>query len=150
MSKPRAIFELLTNQFPGEFEQTIQRSKQLLQVSHRLQSRLDTELASHCQLLNLRDGMAIIACDSTAWATRMRYQIPTLLEALRQLSGLENLRDIQLRVQPVTLTPQQPKFRAVLSSHGAYCLQQCANTINDPALRNALERLAKHESKGES
>lgn len=151
MSKPRAIFELLANQFSGEFEQTIQRGRTLRLLWDRLQSMLDPDLAAHCQLLNLRSGIAIIACDATAWATRLRFQIPTLLEALRQLSGLEELRDIQIRLQPVTQAPlQQPKSRATLSSHGAYCLRQCANSVTDPDLRRALERLAERQGKSES
>lgn len=149
MSKPRAIFELLANQFSGEFEQAIQRSKKLNQLWHKIQNLLDTDLASRCQLLNLRGGVLILSCDSTAWATRLRYQIPTLLEDLRLHAGLENLHDIQVVIQPVSQTPQKPKSRATLSPQGAYCLKQCANAVTDPALRSALERLAENQSKNE-
>ncbi len=151
MSKPRAIIELLATQFSGEFEQTIQRSEKLRQLWHRLRRKLDADLASHCQLQNLRDGMLIIACDSTAWATRLRYQIPTLLEAMHHIMGHEGIHDIQIRVQPVSQKTQQQSARATLSSHGAHCLKQCADTISDPALRQALEQLAKRQcNSGES
>ncbi|NIQ10147.1 MAG: DUF721 domain-containing protein [Gammaproteobacteria bacterium] len=150
MSKPRAIFDLLENQFSGELEQTIRRSNSLRRLSDRLQTLLDSELAEHCHLLNVRDGLIIIACDSTAWATRLRYQIPTLLEALRQLRGLDDIRDIQVRIQPSSHTTTKAKSRATLSSQSAYCIRECANSITDSALQQALKRLAEHQNKNES
>ncbi len=143
MSKPQTIAHLLSKPDSGAFEATINRSKQLLQLRQRLQNLLDEDLVSHCLLLNSRNGMLIMACDSTAWATRLRYHVPALLNGLRE-SGLESLQNIQIKVQPVTHTPVRSGNKASISSHGAYCLKQCANTIADPALRRALERLAEH------
>lgn len=143
MSKPRAITELLAEHFSGPLEQTIQRGKKLHQLTHWIHNLLPVDLAIHCHVLNLRNGSLIIACDSTVWATRLRYQIPALLETLRRDAGLSDLVDIQIRVQPAEQPPmQRPKHHATLSGNAAYCVQQCAESISDPALRQALERLA--------
>lgn len=149
MSKPRAIAKLLTKPTSGVFETTIQRSKQLSQLWQQLKILLDAELATHCQLLNVRDNQLVLACDSTVWATRLRYQIPTLLNVLREIPALEFLKDIQIKIQPVAQVASQAKKKATISSHGAYCLKQCADTITDTALRNALERLATHHRRDE-
>lgn len=146
MSKPRAITEFISNQFPA-FEDTLLRSGRLHKLWQKLQHQLNTDLATHCQLLNLRDGMLIMACDSTAWATRLRFQTPSLLEAMRLLPGDEEIQEIQIKIQPVAQSAQSSKSRATLSSHGADCLKQCAKSVNDPALQQALERLATREHK---
>lgn len=143
MSKPRAITELLANNFSGPLEQTIQRSKKLHQLTRWIQNILSPELAAHCHVQNIRNSSLIMACDSTVWATRLRYQTPTLLETLRRDAGLNDLIDIQIRVQPAEQPPkQQTKHHATLSTDAAYCIQQCSESISDPELRRALERLA--------
>ena len=143
MSKPRAITDLLAEQFSGPVEQAIQRGRKLGQLSRFIQKLLVPELAAHCQLLNLRQGVLIMSCDSTVWATRLRYQVPALLESLRQQDSLRDLVDIQIRVNPVVTAPQQAtRRRASLSAEAAYCVQQCAESIDDSGLRQALEQLA--------
>lgn len=151
MSKPRAIVQFLATPGPDAIDATIERGRQLLRLWQRMQPLLDAELASHCQLLNFRNGMLIMACDSTAWATRLRYQIPTLLKMVREITGQEALQDIRIKIQPVSQKPApQSRKPAAITSHGAYCLKQCASTITDPALRRALERLAQHQREDES
>lgn len=143
MSKPRAITELLADHFPAPLEQAVQRSKKLQQLSRFIKNLLLPDLAEHCQLLNLRGQSLILACDSTVWATRLRYQIPTLLDALRQQTGSNAIVDIQIRVQPaVQAATPTTKRRIRLSTEAAYCLHQCAQSVKDPALSRALEKLA--------
>jgi hypothetical protein len=147
MSKPRAITELLADHFTGPLEMTIRRGKKLQQLSRFIQSTLDPEMAAHCQLLNLRNESLIMACDSTVWATRLRYHIPSLLLSLQQQTELGGVVDIQIRVRPVVHSPpQQVKRRAVLSTDAAYCIQQCAQSVTDPGLSRALQQLARRKS----
>lgn len=140
--------ELLAAPVQGTFEEIIQRGRKLQQLTRRIQDLVDPVLAVHCQVVNLRAGSLIVACDSTIWATRLRYEVPSLLEDLRQYSGLNDLVDIQIRVQPVKQRAvQQPRRQIHLSNDAAHCVQQCANSISDPSLRSALERLAKRSRK---
>jgi len=144
MSKARPITELLASQSSDRFLQAIQRGKKLQQLSRWVQNMLAQELRNHCQVLNLRGNTLILGTDATVWATRLRYQVPTLLYALQQHETLKQLSDIQIRVQPGDMAPSPPsKRRPSLSADSAYCLQQCADTIDDKALSQALQRLAK-------
>jgi hypothetical protein len=144
MNKPRPITELLENQAADPWVRAIQRGKKLQQLARRVQSALDPELASHCEVLNLRGNSLILATDATVWATRLRYQLPTLLRSLQQYPPLKDLNDIQIRVKPATVQPSlQRKHQIHLSADSAYCLQQCAESIDDKALSQALHRLAK-------
>jgi len=143
MSKPRAITELLADQVSTPMVHAIQRGKKLQQLSRWVQNMLDPELGRHCQVLNLRGKTLILATDATVWATRLRYQLPTLLRDLQQQESLQQLSDIQIRVLPVSAPPaKKTRHRPTLSADSAYCLQQCAETIGDAALSRALQRLA--------
>jgi hypothetical protein len=144
MTKPRPITELLADQASDPWVRAIQRGKKLQQLSRLIQNMLDPELGSHCQVLNLRDKTLILATDATVWATRLRYQIPTLLHALHQHDSLKEIGNIQIRVKPLSAPPaKKPKRRMTLSADSAYCLQQCAETVGDTALSRALQRLAR-------
>jgi hypothetical protein len=144
MSKPRPITELLAGKVADPVLQTIQRGKKLQQLSRWVQNMLVPELASHCQVLNIRGNTLILGTDATVWATRLRYQLPSLLRDLQQHPGLEQLNDIQIRVQPASIPPagRSAKRRPTLSADSSHCLQQCADTIDDIALSRALQRLA--------
>jgi hypothetical protein len=143
MNKPRPITDLLDNQSADPWVRAIQRGKKLQQLSLWVQTALDPDLGSHCEVLNLRGNILILATDATVWATRLRYQLPTLLNVLQQHPPLKGLCDIQIRVKPLVVPPSAPrKHRMTLSDDSAHCLQQCAAGINDTALSQALQRLA--------
>lgn len=143
MSKPRPVTELLAEQDANPLAKAIHRGKKLQQLSRWVQGVLDPELGNHCQVLNLRGRSLLLATDATVWATRLRYQIPMLLQALQQHESLKELSDIQIRVSPINAAPtKQTKRPLALSADSAHCLQQCAETISDPALSQALQRLA--------
>lgn len=149
MSKPKAVTELLIEQDSHPLAKAIHRGKKLQQLSRLIQTFLDPELAGHCHVLNLRGTSLLLATDATVWATRLRYQIPMLLQALQQHASLKELKDIQIRVIPSNRAtpPKQTKRPLALSVDSAHCLQQCAETISDPALSQALQRLASRRRK---
>ncbi len=147
MDKPSPITKLLHSaDFPAEG--LLQRGQYLHRLDRLLGRLLDTETKLHCQVGNVRDGVLIIYIDSTAWATRLRYQTPALLQELQQRRGLEGLKQIELRVVPKqnkTLSAQQAK----LSHEASSCLTACAESVEDEGLSNALRRLAAHHPKGD-
>lgn len=148
MSKPRPITDLLASQTSDPVVRAIQRGKKLQQLSRWVQSTLDPDLAGHCHVLNLRGSTLILATDATVWATRLRYQIPTLLQILREQGSLKEISDIQIRVMPTEMAPAKPVKRSMsLSADSAHCLHQCAVSVDDPSLSRALQRLAERRRK---
>ncbi len=68
--------------------------------------------APHTQVVELRDGLLIVQCDSTAWATelrRMRAEVLTRIVELYPEAGIEDLR---------FLAPGAPSWR-----HGSRVIQ---------------------------
>ena len=120
------------------------RANRLHALSQTLQQALGEPLGAHVALVNLRDDTAIVAADSSAWLIQLRYQAPMVLNILRQQTGLESLRKVQIKVQPISAPPEAPPARrASLSQRSAETLASAATGIDDPALADALRRLAR-------
>lgn len=105
------------------------------------------ELAEHVSLTNLRDDTAVLATDSPAWLTQLRYQAPTILKALKQQPGMQALQKIQFKILPPSLEPMAgPPRRAQLSASSAHILASAASHTQDDELAEALRRLSLHQS----
>ncbi len=145
MDKPSPITKLLHRaNFP--VEGLLQRGQFLHRLNRLVGSLLDDTFEQHCQVGNVRDGVLILYVDSTAWASRMRYQAPTLLKQLQQRKGLASIQKVEVK-----LLPKQEKVAKIqsveLSSEASSCLIACADSIEDDGLRIALQRLAAHHKK---
>ena len=146
MDKPSLITELLQRSgFPAD--DVLHRGKFLHRLNRLVSSLLGDDLRLHCQVGNVRDGVLILYVDSTAWASRLRYQAPVLLKQLQQRKGLEALSQVEVKVLPPREDSKVTK-RAELSKEASACLQGCADAIEDEELSNALRRLASHHKEG--
>lgn len=145
MDKPSPLSELLQRE---EFAAggTLQRGQYLYRLNRLLQTLVDSEQSLHCQVGNIRDDQLILYCDSPAWASRLRFQLPSLLRQLQQRKGLSTLKRIDVRVLPREQPKQQPRTRR-LSQTASSCIQACAAGIQDDKLHDALLRLASHCNK---
>jgi hypothetical protein len=88
-----------------------------------------------------------LSADSPVWATKLRFQLPVLMTALRQLAPAKELRRIEVKVSPFRVAEESPRPRIVLSSASAALLRDVAETVSDPKLQSVLLRLAGHSSK---
>lgn len=149
MNKARTFTELTSSAAMGGVEHILKRSQRLKQLDSLLGKVLDAELCKHCRVANIRERTLILHVSSTAWMTRLRYQLPRLLEELRQESSLTQLQEIQLRVEPPAAPKAEHKQvrRAAMSADAAHCIESCASSIEDAQLRSALERLARRGNK---
>ncbi|MEJ2141728.1 MAG: DUF721 domain-containing protein [Gammaproteobacteria bacterium] len=109
---------------------------------------LDSSLADHCHLAYFDGSRMVIVADSPAWANRLRFSMDTLLSQLRQYSNkFHALSKIEVTVRPQLHEPPQVEVvERVISVKSAQYIEECAETIEDPALKQALQRLAKRQS----
>jgi hypothetical protein len=120
----------------------IARATLLAQYDERLRAHLPEPLDRHCVLANLRGNTAVLAADSAAWASRLRYLAPALLPRLVDL-GLAVTR-IDVVVMPPRTPPAPPRRRPACpppTETGDAMLALAARTP-DEALAGALYRLA--------
>lgn len=142
MSTTRTLSDLLIDA-ATPYGRLIERSRFHRELQTRLEGILGADMAAHFYIQNLRDGVLILQTEASSWAARLRFQLPALLKQLRATPGLQQLRDIQIRIaqheRPRVNTPR----RAHMSREAAAVLASAAEATQDPQLRDALMRLAR-------
>jgi len=119
-------------------------------------STLEPDLIPHCRVGYYDSGVLTLFAASAAWATRLRYSVPTLLSQLRSLPTWAGLRSIQVKIQTNFYqliqekekeTDNVPLAPAKLSAENAAQFQALADSLKDKPgfekLVASLERLAK-------
>lgn len=109
-----------------------------------VRSQLPESLQQHCLATQLKEkGLLILHAESSAWASRLRYFSRDLRIKLQD-KGLKT-RKIEVRVfirDPQQKRPARHLHR--LSAENARLIEATAESIQDPDLRAALQRLSKH------
>ncbi len=97
------------------------------------------------QLGGYDDGALTLVVADAAWATRLRYQQERLVQQLRQHAEFAGLQRIRLKIRPASdAPPDLHEERRYLSDTASENIRQGAESIEDPELREALQRLAKN------
>lgn len=140
---PKRLGACLPDYLRGALSQRLDEGSRLQQAWHACVAE---PLASHAHPVRYAAGLLFVQANSPAWASRLRHQQPALIAALRRNAWLKDLADLRLRVVPGdSVTPEPPaRPRSTrLSAKAAKVVAQTADTIADPALRAALERLSR-------
>lgn len=126
----------------------ITRTHQLTRWTTLLRSLLDEELAQHCYISTIENVALTVYVDSAAWATRLRFQVPQLIPQLRNVNPVfSKLERVHVKVltqsSPVTVQPLHATG-PTMNSENANGINNLSNSIDDPALRQALQHLARN------
>jgi hypothetical protein len=136
---------LLNRNGSSHLPRLVKRAQALQALDDRLGEYLTPLLKSHCTVAALRDDVLVINAHSPAWATRLRYLAPSILEFLHgRGESLPSFRAIRIRVslpEEVILTAK-PLPRPQLSIQTARHLKHIAQSIPDPDLQSILVRLS--------
>ena len=146
MKSSNPINKLLRAQ-KGDVAELVTHARQLNNLSCIIQAMLDTSLADHCHLAHFDGSRMVIVADSPAWANRLRFSVDTLLSQLKQYSNkFHRLSKIEVVVRPNL--PQQPQPDVVerqISVAAAQYIEESAEGIEDPELKQAMQRLARRQ-----
>lgn len=120
----------------------LKRAGKLVRLEQAVLQLLPVDLSAHCQVVNLKQNILVLATTTPAWAGRLRFAAADLIKQLKHLHHLEVHR-IELKIYPksdnfhaVKRTPMQ------ISLSNAELLAKTAQSINHPELQEALYRLA--------
>lgn len=148
MKSSTPLYKLLKAK-KGDVAELVTHARQLGHLSSIVQAMLEPSLANHCQLAHFDGSRMVLIADTPAWASRLRFSINTLLAQLKQYSNkFHALSQIEVQVKPLLPPIPTPLTKErKLSADAARCLTESAESIEDPALREALQRLAKQKNK---
>ncbi|MCB1918396.1 MAG: DUF721 domain-containing protein [Candidatus Competibacteraceae bacterium] len=131
------------SQQPGVLGQIIARGKELAQLSRIFQAYLPPHLRNHAVLIRIDEEAWTVQTDSAGWATRLRYKLYDIRQALGQQLGIA-LPKPHIRVEPLATAPQSRCPLLTLTQENAQMIEQTARNEPDPRLSAALRRLAQH------
>jgi len=148
------IRDLLTN-LETPLGKLITQARTIEDLNRTFRDIIDPTLVSHCKVGTFENGILTLFAESASYATRVRYQIPSILSTLRNFSQWANLRSIQVKVQThcpssdLSVPTQPVQATLTLSPSAVSQLQTLVSTLkNKPgneALITSLERLLEHQ-----
>ena len=126
----------------------LSKANLLATIQKELNTILDRQLINYCQVANINQKKLTILVDNASVATVLRYQRVELLNAFKNIEVLQTINDLIIRVRPAPTKkiPPKPAIKQ-LSEHSAQILQENAQRIENPQLKAALLRIAKHVRK---
>ncbi len=114
-------------------------------IDHKLKKLLDSSLQDHFELANIKEDIAILLVSSPAWATRLRYNIPAILDAINNQLQFKSVKTIRIKVTKAKSISRKPKIKPFqLSTESAQFVSDAANSFSDAQLSECLKNLSKH------
>ena len=96
---PKKPLECLTSQ--GQWLAYLQKHCNLLkQLDALAQTYLPPPLKSQCHVINYRETCLILGCSNASLTTRLRFEIPGLVNALSKEILLKELKNIEVVILP--------------------------------------------------
>ncbi len=149
---------LIGNLLAGEstsLRKLIEQAQAVSELNNTLVQVLDSDLIAHCRVGFYDKGVLTILVQSAAYATRLRYHVPTLLSKLRTYKDWGGLCSIQLKIETFVV-PTKEQLQPVvderpkpqLSVENAERFQALADSLKVDGMSDklvaSLERLAKN------
>ncbi len=141
---PISMRHLLAPRSPG-IGGLLQKARALESLSERLRNALPETLRGNWAVGRLDGKTLVLVAESPAWATRLRYSRMVILQATREITGINEITELKIRITPPTRKRPAPK-PPLLGPQAIQSLRQAARGVgsDNPRLREALERLARH------
>ena len=129
-------------------QRLIRHARHIEGLGRDIHALLEPPLQEHCRLTNVKDGTLVLHADSSAWAARLRFQMPAVLRQLRQHPAFTGVSGFRVRVAPLQrAAPVAPSSPRELSQETVSLIRSSADTVGDLRLKLALQRLADHASR---
>lgn len=123
-------------------------------LNRKIAAHLEPAIAKYTQVANEIGGKLILTVANGSIATQLRFLTADLLNQFSRDPMLKHIRSIECKVRPAPVTttpsrlaPHAPKNMAALSLETAEIVREAAESLDDPALRNVMERIAKRVKK---
>jgi len=105
-------------------------------------------LARFCRVGRLDDGVLTLFADNGAIASKIKQQLPSLLDKLQQRGS--EINGIRIDVQVKIPSPQPtPPSKQAISPQGLASLESLGAVLEQSPLKEALTNLIKHHSGSE-
>lgn len=143
---PKRLSGLLA-QGPGGLGELVERAGQLARATECLRQRLASPLRDHGRVAGFEAGTVVVQADSAAWASRLRFMTAEVIAAVSPVLGRVDRVRVSVASPPPPAPPGPRRERPLLGPGPAQTLDRAASSVTDPALREALRRLARQATR---
>ncbi len=113
-----------------------------------IQELLPDNSKPHCLSAQLKYDNLVIHADSSGWASKLRFQLATLLPTLRRQAGYHLATKLTVRVQPQQTSKLSGQLtRSRMDKQTAQQIRELASAIRDETLRQRWLKLAENHKK---
>lgn len=118
-------------------------SFQLSKLGEAVSDFLPEHLRSHVSAASFQKGQLLLCVSDGAWATELRFMLPSLRDYLRKEHQLYQLTGIKIKVShsPVDAHRSKPKRTSRMSADAKNAISDYAEGMQDGALKDALKHL---------
>lgn len=129
--------------FSGRAAALIKRVRDQSALLAQVKRELEPSLQEHVVAALVHSKQLILYTDSSAWASRLRFASRTLRGRLIDKGSRIEKITVRITIRSETSRRSQ-RIKRHLSPENGALLDQTADTIDDPDLRQALKRLSRH------
>ena len=143
-NKTPSISNLLEDN-DSSFAALFKKANSIQEIDHRVKELLDPSLKNNFELANINTDTAIILVSSSAWATRLRYNIPAILDILHNQLNYGSVKTVRIKIKkPILEKSVLTNNPVTLSNDTAQFLHDVADNFTDPELRQCILKLSKN------
>lgn len=139
INKPKSLGKILNNN--NHLRSLISQAKQNTDLLLLVQTALPDVVRSHCHAAHISEQQLVLFTDSPAWVMRLRFCTTQLLDCLHK--SHPNVRGVRVRVQLPERAVTKTKRKRTLSEDTRHHLEEMADSLDNPALADALKRLSR-------
>ena len=125
----------------GMLGRLMARANRLNRCNQIFRAYLPAQLHDHVVLVSIDRENWTVHADSASWATRLRYALHNIRQALGHQLGIP-LPKPCIRVVPAALSPRPRRLKPTLTERSVKLLEITARNVPDARLGAALRRLA--------
>jgi hypothetical protein len=122
------------------------RLKEIEQLNANVNKHLDAALKPYCKATSLANGKLTLVAANSSIASQIHFQSADLLRKFKQDAALKAVQTIQCKVQVQSPRLQHTHTKQqkvnLPSEQTALLIQDIANSIEDPKLKQAMQQLA--------
>lgn len=147
-NQPQSIIKLLQKKH-SSLADLYKKANSIQEIDHKLKKYLDPSLQDKFQLANIEPDVATLIVNSSAWATRLRYNIPTILNLLNNNLNFTAIKTVRIKIKKSILEIKSDSNNKPihLSDNSAQFLNDVANSFSDPSLRACILKISKNRLK---
>ncbi|GLS82205.1 DUF721 domain-containing protein [Paraferrimonas haliotis] len=131
----------------NNLNQLLQHAELITALDHQVKQFVGTPTSEHLQVINLRQGVLVVAVDSASWGARFNFSKAALIDSIRACS-LPMLATIEVKVNPqmAKIAKKSVTNRNQISHQAAEHINAAAESIGGE-LGQKLKRLASKASR---